>query len=453
VSPTGVPGRGDATTKVGRADGRRRGSVVRLASTTYLATVFGIVTGPIIARVLGAEGRGEYAAVMIYSSTAMAILSLGMGFTVNHSLLILREDPRVVFGNILRFSGIILIPSLLMAVAVLPVVSEFTDVARIGAFVFIALTPLAVLQICLNSFLISEGALGPLTLVRVLPLFLNVVGVVTLALFGALTVASYLALTLVGSIGTLAFAVYAVRMRPMAGGRLGPQLRFGLRAYPGSLAGVGNSQLDQLLVAPLLGARDLGYYAIAVTLANLPLGVVQALSARSIRDIAKSDGTLDVDRASQNLRQALALALIAAAGLAILVPVLVPVLYGHSFAPVVGLCFLLLPGTVAVTASTLAGPALTLAGRPGTASLAQLVALGVTVAGLAITLPILGVAGAAITTVIAYWVRAGIQLWALRRSGVIGLFPNLRDMRDVVALLVRRLTQPVRSVGWMSRRR
>jgi O-antigen/teichoic acid export membrane protein len=439
-----MPEAGDPAHQVLRAEGRRRGSVTRLASTTYLATMFGIVTGPITARVLGAEGRGEYAAVMIYSSTATVILSLGMGFTVSHALLTLRADPRMVYGNILRFCGLLLIPSLILAGAAVTLMSDFSDAARLGTLVFIVLAPLGVLQICLNAFLMSEGALGPLTLARVLPLFLNVVGVVLLALTGTLTVASYLVLTFIGTVGAAALTVGLVKLRPNSGGRLGPQFRFGLRAYPGSLAGIANSQLDQLMVAPLLGARDLGYYAVAVTLANLPLGVVQALSARSIRDISGPEGGgLDIVRAAHNLRQAVVIATIAVTGLAVVTPLLVPLLYGRSFGATAGLCLVLLPGTIAVTVSVIAGPALSLAGRPGSASMAQLVALGFTAVGLAVTLPVLGVMGAAITTTLAYGVRAGLQLWALRREGVTDLVPRWQDVREVVGMLAHKLTSQI----------
>jgi O-antigen/teichoic acid export membrane protein len=433
--------------------GRRRGSVTKLASSTYLATLLGIVSGPIIARVLGVEGRGEYAAVMIYSSTAVMILSFGMSLSVNHATLTLRQDPRVVYGNILRFTCLLVLPSLLLAAAVLPLVWDLSDTARVGAVVFIALAPLGVLQLCLNSFLISESALGSLTVVSMLPLVLNFVGVVVLATTGRLTVQSYLVLTLAGMLATLGLALWSVRLRPRSGGRLGPQFRFGLRAYPGSLAGIANSQLDQLLVAPLLGARDLGHYAVAVTMANLPLGIAQALSARSVRDMTKPEGGLDFVRTAATLRQTIVLSLMVTASLAAVIPALVPLLYGRAFTEVVGLSLVLLIGTVALAISTIAGPALSLAGRPGATSVAQLVALVVTAAGLAISLPLLGVIGAAITTAVAYWIRAGMNLWSLRRAGVIDMCPRVRDFRDVTLMLIGRARGGLSKVTGASRRR
>lgn len=428
-----------------QATGARRGSVMKLASTTYAATLLGLLTGPIVARVLGASGRGEYAAVMIYSSGATALLSLGMGLTINHAVLTLRMNPGVVLGIVLRFCAALVLPSLVLGVIAAVLLDDLGRSAQVGLLVFIGITPLAVLQLCLNSFLISEGALGTLALVRVVPLLINALGVVVLALVGALTVSSYLALTFAGVLATLLLGARGARIRPRRGGRLGPQMRFGLKAYPSSLSGLANAQLGPLLVAPVLGTADLGRYAVALTVAGLPLGVAGALSARATSQIAAEAGGLDVAVAAVTFRRAIALVLVLSIGLAIISPVLVPLLYGDEFAASAGLAVVLMAGTVATTISTLAGPALSIAGRPGVASIAEVTALAVTVLGLALLLPALGVVGAAVATVVAYWVRASIGLWSLRRNGVGRVFPLWRDFLEVARLIRSRLPRPVGS--------
>jgi O-antigen/teichoic acid export membrane protein len=420
------------------ATGRRRGSVAKLASSTYLSTMLGVVSGPIVARVLGADGRGEYAAVMIYSSTSVFLLSLGMFLSVEYAALTQREDPRVIYGNALRFACFLILPAGIMAVCVLPLVWDFGATSRVGVVVLVAIAPLGVLQLCLNALLTAEGALGSLTAIRMLPLFLNFAGVVTLAALGLLTVASYLVLTLVGILATLLLAVRSMRIRPRGGGKLRPQLRFGMRAYPGSLAGLANNQLDQLLIAPLLGARDLGHYAVAVTLANLPLGMALALSTRSVREMSQPEGGLNTERTAHEIRRTIVLSALVSVMLAAFIPGLVPMLYGSAFSEVVGLSLVLMLGTVAVAIGATASPALALAGRPGAASVAQLVALVATAGGLAVSLPLLGVLGAAVTTAVAYWVRAAMLLWSLRKCGVRGLLPKTRDLRDVSQIIVQR---------------
>src|SRR3712207_9548424 len=53
----------------------RRGSVVTLASASFLATAFGLVTGPLVARALGPSGRGEVAAATVYATLVTLLAS------------------------------------------------------------------------------------------------------------------------------------------------------------------------------------------------------------------------------------------------------------------------------------------------------------------------------------------------------------------------------------------
>lgn len=421
-------------------DRRRRGTVFRLAATTYVATALGIVTGPIVARALGASGRGEYAAVVSYAAFTTAILALGMTLSITHALLTVKSDAGQVLGVVLRFCAWLVVPALAIAAFVsLVVLRDFGDAGRWGAFAFIALVPVSVFQQCGMSFLIAEGALGTLNVVRLTPLLVGTVGVLILYGLGRLTLASYLVLTLIGSVSTLVLLVRRLGVRPRRGGSLRPQLVFGLRGYPGSMAYFTNLSLDQVLIAPVLGATDLGYYAIAVTIANLPLGLAQALSARAISSAADPAGGLDTVKAGTMMRRGIALGIVCTAAVALIVPLLVPLLYGAAFERVTGLCLVLMIGTIALVITTLAGPMLTVAGRPGSNSIAEVVAVAVTIGGLVALMPQIGVMGASVTSVVAYWLRALLQLWMLRRLGTTRLVPGAVDVIDLGRIVAGKL--------------
>jgi O-antigen/teichoic acid export membrane protein len=416
-----------------------------LAATTYAATALGIVTGPIAARALGPTGRGEYAAVVSYATFTTAILALGMTFSITHALLTDKTDPGRVLGVVLRFCAWLVLPSLgVAAVVALVVLHDYSTAGRIGAFVFVAIVPVSVFQQCGNAFLLAEGALGTVNVVRLAPLLLGAVGTVALALLGELTLASYLVLTVAGSLVTLALLIRRLGVRPSRGGSMGPQLRFGARGYPGSLAYFTNLSLDQVLIAPVLGPTDLGYYAIAVAVSNLPLGLAQALSARSISSVAHPDGGLDHEKAGKMVRRGTALGAVCTAAVALIAPVLVPLLYGAAFDRVVGLCLVLMIGTVALAIGTMAGPMLTIAGRPGANSIAELTSVVVTIAGLAALIPPIGVMGAAVTSAAAYWVRALMQLRTLRQLGTARLTPGFADVLDIGQLVAARLPARLR---------
>jgi O-antigen/teichoic acid export membrane protein len=274
------------------------------------------------------------------------------------------------------------------------------------------------------------------------------VAVVVLASLGMLTVAAYLILLLLGSALTLAIVFVALRVRPRRGGLLRPLVRFGTRAYVGTLASVANFQLDQAIIAPFLGTRDLGHYAIAVTISNLPVGLAAAIGSRVYGAVGLDEtGTIDHERAGRVLRLAVTGSLIFCAGLGLSAPVLIPLLYGADFKASILPLLLLLPGTIAVSAGAVAEAALVLAGRPGVTSRAEAVALVITVAGLGATVPTLGIAGAAATTSVSYIARFAVQLRGLRKSGEFSWLPKVEEFRRILGEIVKLTSRLGRTRG------
>jgi O-antigen/teichoic acid export membrane protein len=418
---------------------------MNLASASYFAAALGLITGPLVARALGPAGRGEYAAVLIYSDLAIAIVGLGLTRSINYSLQTLNLDPRRVLGVVWRFSALVILPSLLIGVVVSTgVLSGFSTTAQIAALVFVGLAPMGVLQRCLTSFLLAEGALGVLTRVQVAPLLINAAAVVALAVVGQLTLTNYLIATFVTMVVPVAMSIRGVRIRPARGGRLGPQLRFGLRAYPGTLASFANGRLDQALIAPFLGAADLGYYAIAVSMANLPLGLVQAVAARGVSEVGRPGGGLDPDLAGPVIRRGVVVTVLVAIGVAVVVPFFIPLVYGSAFASSVPLALILLVGTLALGVAAMSSFCLNLAGKPGATSIAELLSLVVTAVGLLVMLPTLGVIGAATVSALAYWTRALVQIRALHMVGVTRIVPTWEDVTSTITSIWERAPLPWR---------
>jgi O-antigen/teichoic acid export membrane protein len=94
--------------------------------------------------------------------------------------------------------------------------------------------------------------------------------------------------------------------------------------------------------------------------------------------------------------------------LALALPALVPLVFGSEFSPAVPVAEVLLLGTVLMGAKDVLAGGAQAVGRPWLASRCELVALVVTAAGLAALLPLFGVMGAAIASVIAYGTALGL---------------------------------------------
>ena len=70
---------------------------------------------------------------------------------------------------------------------------------------------------------------------------------------------------------------------------LRPLLGYGLRSLPGTLSNLATNRLDQVLIAPMLGTRALGLYAVAVGITFVPVQVGAGLAFAAFRRVRPAD--------------------------------------------------------------------------------------------------------------------------------------------------------------------
>lgn len=415
------------------------------AASSYAGMLTGLITGPIVARALSPSGRGEYAAVMVFSGFAIIALALGTSASAIYVLSNKQMSEARVVGALITIAALITPFALAAAAFVATVVlADLSTTSRIGVAVFMALAPIGVLSLGMTSIFLVRGALGDLSVLRLLPLAIGLVGVLGLAIAGELTLFSYLLVTLVGSLITIFETLRRMRVRPEFGGGVRPMLRVGVRAHAGTLANAANSQLDQIVMAPALGPSSLGIYAISVSLSNLPTGLTQAIGAHTISNVSHPETIVDFPRASRTFRLTLVLSVVLCAGLMVVAPVLIPVLYGDAFSGAIVPLLLLMPGVIALSLGGVLGAWLIMLGRPGVTSIAQLIGVGVTVLGLWLFLGPAGIKAAAGVSSVAYIVRAVVQILVLRRLGLQDLRPRWVDVRDAITFATVQLRRSVR---------
>lgn len=433
---------------------RRRGSVRGLSAAYLLPVVTGLITGPLAARALGPTGRGQAAAILAYTAVLPFVYQGGL----NAALLYFRSrEPTAapaLFGTALRWALATVPVSCGMAMLVLvgPLSSLPTSVRVVGFFV-LGSTSLTTLTALCQPFVVIEGSLRTIANVQMVPVVLSAVAVVTLYITHGLTPVSYLLAAQAGTVLATIIMVRGTRIRPRGSYPLRPLLRFSLRSFPSQVAGLANLRLDQILIAPLIGAHDLGLYAVAVTIASLPLGIAQAVANRAQGAIAAVAGTDDfIAEASKYFRITGLVATICCLGLGAIVPVALPLLYGDAFSGSIMPLIVLLPGTVSLALLAITRTSLIQFGRPGVASLSELFALAVTVAMLVTLLPIMGIVAASVASTVAYTINLTIQVSVLRRAGLRISLPSRDDLLWIASRIaqgipvldarVRRWAQP-----------
>lgn len=398
-------------------DGRgwRYSKVVgRLTGVNVVALAAAVVTGPITARVLGVDGRGDLAAIIAVLTVGPWLLDVGQ------TLWLGRERARGVGREELLGAALpVAFACSLIAVAVAiplshalgrgrPVVTTFLE---IGLF----LMPVSVVLQTLAGLATGESRWGLVAANSIVSSVLPMLAIVVLAVLGSLTVATAAAAYLIGSlIGSLLLLRVLRGMRRLIFDRrrAAKASRFGVQAWLSTIAATANVRLDQVLMAGLVSSHELGLYAVAVTVASVMSGLIGAVSNAQYPRIAEGDASI-VARSSRITTGVVALVALV---FAVASPWLMPFVFGNGFRDAVPMAIILLAASVPMAGAFLLSSALNAANNPGATMRAELAALAFTIPTLIVLLHRYGGLLAAVVSLIAYTIRLGMQLRPARQE-------------------------------------
>jgi O-antigen/teichoic acid export membrane protein len=259
------------------------------------------------------------------------------------------------------------------------------------------------------------------------------------------------ALIWVATQGLRALSLFSVAARESGFGRpsrtlLDESMRFGVRAWVGTLADSLNFRIDQILIALIASEAALGLYAVAVSVSEVLQYLPGAIATALLPLVAGSDPQQRVERTLRAFRSTTLATLASSAAAALVVPPLLPVVFGAAFEDSVVPFLVLLLGAIGFSAMNVFANALVASSRPALSSLAPFVSL---VVGLALDLLLIpryeatGAAAAAsasflaggATALVSYRVTVPFPLREL-------VHPRRGDL-DVLRALVHPLTRVV----------
>ena len=391
----------------------------------------GLVTGILVARWLGPDGRGQLAAVIAWA--AMLTYLGNLGLPVAFAYAAAREPQRrhQIFGNGVLSAAAQWLVLALLGIIILPMVLARHDptLVHLAVLYLCAYIPLNLLS--LYAIAIQQGSTyyGVFNALR---LSVPVGYILLLGLFWAIhliSVESVVVANLLSNVITMTLALTLtlpplLRLRRTSGQpwtnakALREDLRYGLSAQIGTLQPFSGLQLDVLALTLMAATHDLGLYMAALAAASVIRAQGYALGQVALPEVAKREHRHDQWRIISRLM------LLAAVGGAIVFAIVlvwaVPLLrlvYGEAFtaaAPM--LKILVLAGTLGAVYRVLAD-GLRGMGRPLVSTVAELVGLGVGIPALAICIPLWGAQGAAIAVLIASVISLLVALWMSLRPG------------------------------------
>ncbi len=238
------------------------------------ATIFGLVTGIVIARVLGPEKRGYFGLVIMACTLLFTLGHFGTGSAIAYftgkklydrksilkfllfSSLVLGSTISIIFFFLYRYIGDI-----------------WSDIPRSIMLAGLVSVPFFFLYNFLDRFLLSILRVKRSIIMHVFSSFLYLVLILVFVLWmkGGIqnAIACYTASFIITSI--VAFIVFTREYRPM--GRLdlsmsGPLLSFGIRVYLIVIFNFLNYRLGIILVKHYLTVSDVSYFQIATGIAE-----------------------------------------------------------------------------------------------------------------------------------------------------------------------------------------
>jgi O-antigen/teichoic acid export membrane protein len=373
------------------------------------------------------------AAVLVVVTIAPWLLTVGMNAFVARETARHTDRGRLL-GTVATLSLGTAVLGLVCAYPVAHLVGHGRRVVESLILVGFALLPLNVVGTGLLGVLWDEAHWRRLSAVRLLSAGLVAVGFVVLAATHQFTVTTAASVTFAA--GIVSFAPLCLMLRRARGWHFDRELArgavsYGTRAWLGDAANLSNLRLDQLLMAGLVPAKELGLYAVAVTLAGLTGIFSQALNILILPFVAGGAGS--------TVRRILRITLFGTAGMSAIIglaaPRLISVLFGHAFAASAGLAQVLLVGAVLLAGTGVLNAALNGAGHPGDTALAQGLGCAATVPALIVVLPSAGAMGAALVSVASYGIVFVVLLCRTRRhlGGLSSeyLIPTAADLVDL----------------------
>ena len=396
-------------------------SIIRTAGFNFGAMAAAGLGGIILARTVGPSVRGDYAAISAWFGVVLMVGAIGqpaaLCFYVAREPLRAREYVATSRAMMLTTGAV----SLSIGMVFAPLLAHGNTQVTIGYRIAFATSVVAFVAAS-YTFSLQARDLQRWNVVQFSQPLLSLVAIVVLWRLRLLTLDAAMVVLSATLALQLIWAYRCCRCTGLAPGHaqlrlVGPLAKYGVAQIAAVAPALLNAQLDQLVLSQTVPSADLGRYAVAVSLALVPVPLTSAIGNVAFPRLASQRAvTMQTFRLQR-------LAVLAAAGLAaaMLVPLavvaywLVPIVFGPAYIGAVPLLWLLTPGAVFLACGKVTGDLLRGRNRPIVVAWAQGLAAVFTVVLLFALLPVLGVAAAAIASTIAYGVALAAMLRSLRR--------------------------------------
>jgi len=383
-----------------------------LAGTTVnqaFVLLAGIGSGVTLARSLGPAGRGELAAVLLWSGILGLFGDMGLGFAFSYYSGKMKEridefwtlsiSSGLLIGGVLALAGWIAIPHF---------VHPLRGMSQRGDLGWALLSIPVILANGFQSYLLlGRNLVRDYNLIRITNAVSYLIIVMATSAIHPTArnfVIAYLLAQLCGLTLCTVLVIRRFHPRPRFERSLVRKLlSYGLKTQVASLAAQTNLRADQAIMSIVLQPAQFGLYVVAVSVSGVLSPLMNALTVVILPRTTHAESELaGVLLVARHVKLACLLSIPVIAVAVLLMPWVLPMLFGHAFAPAVLTAQILVVASLFQGLNAMLGNSLRGLGHPSLPALGEGAGMLITVSLLFLLLPGFGIAGAAVASLCAY---------------------------------------------------
>ena len=404
-------------------------------------------SGIIIARVLGPEGKGILAIIILIATILKMLGGMGMEFANVYFTSRERDKlPQILLNNILIWIFSVISISIIALILRPWILGNFikgfnASYYSIGVCIFPFLLWLGYGQTLLqglekfkefNILRVSEPGSRLVWLAIFLLLFhMGVHGGIAALLAGY---------TFAVCVSILMIKKFVSEKISYNGRLLARSIKYGIKGQVGIFFQFFNYRLDMFFVNYFLDISAVGIYTVSVAIGEILWHIPNSIVLTLFPRVSPKDTPSANEFTSKICRNSLSIMLILALLIGIMGFVFIPLLYGSRFRGAILPLIVLLPGIIALGLVKLLSGHLHGRGKPHFGSIATIVSLVITIVLDIVLIPAYGVVGAALATTCAYITSLIVIIWFFTRESGLKVREYLMPSVEFIHVIRKRIS-------------
>jgi O-antigen/teichoic acid export membrane protein len=394
-----------------------------------------VATGMITARMLGPEGRGDQAAMILWPQFLAFALTFGLHTSLLYHVKKSPEEEGEILYATIFWSALISLVAMGVGMIFIPIWVSNNPASIVPGQWFLLVIPFMHLFFILNALFRAREEFHLFNLMRYLTPVLTLAMLVLFIVADMFTpitsslayLLPYLPITVWALFRSL--RLYRPKLQAIRA-TFKRVLRYGAGSYGIDLLGTLVLYIDQIILIGLLAPGPLGLYVVAVSLSRM----VNVFSSSIIMVLFPKASELEAQEAAllslRVYKLSTAIAVLGSAVIVLAAPIVIHLLYGADFLASIPVFRLLLLDVVIGGAVFVLGQSFMAVGKPSVVAISQAIGLAILIPLLYVLVPQYGILGAGVALITASVARLIYMVFNFERRFRFGYRAQLITMED-----------------------